>query len=56
MRKDGTGLDDVIGDGIGRLPMDGRCLQGLDCVVLSYLDLWGTEPDDIKTMESNSDE
>ncbi len=51
MLSNGTGLDDVIGDGIGRLPMDGRRLQGLGCMDGRYLDEWGTEPEDIETTE-----
>ncbi len=51
MRIDGLGLDDVIGDGIGRLPMDGRRLQDPDCMDDGCLDLWGLEPADIETVE-----
>ncbi len=51
MRADGFELNDVIGGGIGRLPMDGRVCQGLDCNDNNYLDEWGTEPEDIETVE-----
>ncbi len=52
MREDGFELGDVIGDGIGRLPMDGQRLQGLGAMDDRYLDEWGTEPEAIETMES----
>ncbi len=63
MLSNGTGLDDVIGDGIGRLPMDGHTgkigrlpmdeqrPQGLGTVDISFMDLWGAEPEDIETTE-----
>ncbi|GAF74971.1 unnamed protein product, partial [marine sediment metagenome] len=46
MDANGVGLNDVIGDGIGRLPMDGRLAQGLDCDDYSFNELWGAEPED----------
>ena len=52
MLNNGFELGDVIGERIGRLPMDGRRLQGLDCMDDGYLDNWGAEPEDIETTET----
>lgn len=52
MLSNGTGLDDVIGDKVGRLPMDGQRLQGLGCMDDGYLDEWGAEPEDTETTET----
>ena len=51
MLSNGTGLDDVIGEHVGRLPMDGQRLQGLGSMDEDYLDEWGTEPEAIETTE-----
>jgi len=56
MDSNGVGLDDVIGDGIGRLHIDGRPRQGLGNMDDGFNELWGAEPGDIETMESNPDE
>jgi hypothetical protein len=64
MRADGLGLDEVIGTGIGRLPMDGHTgkigrlpmdeqrPQGPNTTDISFMDLWGDEPGDIETTET----